>query len=69
VKAARLLLLAALGTSVLGCARKVVLHPSLVPARNDPAWVVQRPPRSVPRQQAETPPPPPPTRSSLAPRR
>lgn len=27
-----------------GCARKVVIDPSLVPARNDPSWVIQRPP-------------------------
>jgi hypothetical protein len=27
-----------------GCTRKVVLDPSVVPARNDPAWTIRRAP-------------------------
>jgi hypothetical protein len=62
MRGARLLLLAAMGTILLGCARKVVLHPSLVPARNDAAWNVQRPPRSVRQPSASTAPEPAPAR-------
>jgi hypothetical protein len=31
-----------------GCARKVVLDPSQVPARNDPAWTVRPAPAGAP---------------------
>jgi hypothetical protein len=33
---------------VAGCGRKVVLDPSDVPARNDPAWTVRQAPGAAP---------------------
>lgn len=44
MRAGKLLLVAALGAAALGCARKVVLDPVLVPGRNNPAWVIHQPP-------------------------
>jgi len=50
-----------------GCARRVVLDPSVIPSRNDPAWIIQRAPK------VQAPPPaapttvPPPTPPAAAP--
>jgi hypothetical protein len=45
-----------------GCVRKVVLDPSQVPARNDPAWTVRQAPAGAPAAAAPAAAPAPPPR-------
>jgi hypothetical protein len=40
--------------SSASCARRVVLDPSQVPARNDPAWTIRQAPTSAPEHGAPT---------------
>jgi hypothetical protein len=52
MRAMGLLVLATLAFGVLGCARKVVLDPALVPSFNDKARTIQRAPKPAPEVRA-----------------